>query len=51
MISGSLFVFHDEATTRMDEGRAVDIVYVNLKTFDTVSEKFSHTFVYAFQAK
>lgn len=37
MISGSLFVFYDEATTRMDEGRAVDIVYLNFKTFDTVS--------------
>lgn len=33
----SLIAFCDEATTRMDEGRAMDIVYLDCKIFDTVS--------------
>ncbi|TRZ17869.1 hypothetical protein HGM15179_009236 [Zosterops borbonicus] len=32
-----LIAFYDEATTRMDERRAVDIFYRNFITFDTVS--------------
>lgn len=33
----SLIAFCDEATARMDEGRAMDIVYLDCKIFDTVS--------------
>lgn len=34
----SLIAFYDEATTRMDEGRAMDIVYLDFKTFDSISQ-------------
>lgn len=34
----SLTAFYDEATTRMDEGRAKDIVHLDFKTFDCLSQ-------------
>lgn len=32
-----LIAFCDETATRMDEGRAMDIFYLNFKTFDAAS--------------
>ena len=34
----NLIVFHDETVCSLDEGRAVDVIYLDFsKTFDTVS--------------